>query len=107
ASPSHLRELYAPRSPAATADLLLLRSYSARGLHRVRVHTQVFSAAVKHRGAGSLLVRVVERSYGSAVGTHRCVRLPTSRPVTRTIAMHRSHHEWLVTSVSGSVWLTS
>lgn len=100
-SPSRLRRLYVAGSPAATADVRLLRRYTRRGLVRLRVHTQVFSAQLRGHRPGSYVLRVVERSYGSAVGRRRCLALPTSMPVTRTVSLHHVHGAWRVAAVSG------
>jgi hypothetical protein len=99
---SALRSLYVPRSTAASSDVRLLRSYTARGLVVRRIVTQVFGARVLRSTPERLVIRVLDRVAGGRVDDgHRVLALPSSRPVVRRIVLERERGTWRVAAVTG------
>ena len=94
-----LRALYVAGSSAGTADVALLRAYTARGYRVTVLRPQVFSVSVLPARAGRLRLRLVDRVTGAVQGPHGCALLPADPPRLRTVELRRVAGGWRVASV--------
>lgn len=96
-----LRSLYAEGSSAASADVRILRSYTARGLVVDRMRSQVLGVEPVSLGKREVTLRVRDRLVGAeAVDIEgRRLVLPRDGVTTRVLTLARSGEGWLMSEV--------
>ncbi len=99
--PGTLRSLYVLSSSAGSADVRLLREYTAHGLRVHGLRMQVFSLRLLVSRDGVLRIVVVDRVGGGwVVGRRQCWPMPVDRPAERMLELRRVDGAWRVAFVS-------